>query len=49
MKYKIVIYDPILWLSGFVLLSGCSKKLHQFLLPLWCLHMPVSTPKQACI
>ena len=48
MKYKIVIYDPILWLSRFILLSGCLQKLHQFLLPLRCLHMPVSTPKQAC-
>ena len=37
MKYQIVIYDPIPRLSGFVLLSGCLQKLHQFLL--WCIHM----------
>ena len=47
-KYQTFIYDPILWLSGFVLLSGCLQKLHQFLLPLWCVNMHVSTPKQAC-
>ena len=47
MKYQVVIYDPILWLSGFVLLSGCVHKLHQFLLPL-CVSTCNSTPKQAC-
>ena len=31
MTYQVFIYDPILWLSGFVLLSGCLQKLHQFL------------------
>ena len=34
MKYQVAIYDPILWLSRFVLLIGCLQKLHQFLLPL---------------